>query len=675
MSSNNFSPMDDSLPRDNRFRLVPRLGKISTAVFASLFVVCLGCLAFLAFLWAADTNNTVWRSIVLSGWTTRSVTITSLVLRWATASQAATCTSMLAAILLQKGAVPLPAAAAVSIFRFDNKGPWSLLGKMGVKWYHGSTSIALLAAMLSVTTLSLQFTSTVLLSQVGLATLPVTIYVPQTRYGLDTDGPTYGSQLSAVPHFMDTTPASYPAFAEWISNATTSDTAAQYGEFAPNKGHGIIDTGTVVRVFLPINDTNERSRLAEYHGFGTAVDTRVVCMRPKVTNVEFSTDSGFRVTGLADNEQKPLGLLRQADSEGSANFSLPFDCGFAAVASHDWSSELYGWPLALCRPNYDWDTKAGIYSVMEREGQEQLGGTYLLINATMVDAVTELDGSDVWESMTLKPVGTSVYEGVSLQFTLCMTAFAAQDMDIEATRPALITPEPALLWNTLTATYDAEAVLRQLGANTSSVPIAERGIFDLASRSWQRPPEDQDPLDLSSGTFSTTRALGMVNDDVYGETVNNAQYSIFALMASSTANPALALQAYFTTLCAVSYYDQITMFDTAAPSSQLSLVQVTRPLGWTAFSIVVSVVVLHCLLIFLVTLIFQHAGSLSQIQNAWASVSQLLGPTTDDWIKGANNVDDKTVELWLKARGLQKTFVGVGDVQSRVQLVEKHKVT
>lgn len=61
-----------------------------------------------------------------------------------------------------------------------------------------------------------------------------------------------------------------------------------------------------------------------------------------------------------------------------------------------------------------------------------------------------------------------------------------------------------------------------------------------------------------------------------------------------------------------------------------SLVQVTRPLGWTAYVVVVSVAVLHLLLIVLATFTFWRAGKLSRMGNAWTAVSQILGPSIED---------------------------------------------
>ncbi len=130
-----------------------------------------------------------------------------------------------AATLLERHAVPLPAAAAVSLTRFDNTGPWPLLGRMMTGWRHqSSNSISLLVALLVLTTLSLQFTSTALVSQVGLGSLLVPTSIPQTFYGVNSTGPSYEADKS-TPWYVDMTPAGFPAFAEWVSNAIASHTA------------------------------------------------------------------------------------------------------------------------------------------------------------------------------------------------------------------------------------------------------------------------------------------------------------------------------------------------------------------------------------------------------------------------------------------------------------------
>ena len=116
---------------------------------------------------------------------------------------------------------------------------------------------------------------------------------------------------------------------------------------------------------------------------------------------------------------------------------------------------------------------------------------------------------------------------------------------------------------------------------------------------------------------------------------------------------------------------QINQHHPAAPSKQVSLVQVIRPLGWTAYTVVVSVVVAHLLLAVVVTVIFGRAGKLSRIGNAWTAVSQLLGPTTDTWIRDADIANDKAVKSWLRVHGMHRTMVRVGNIDGRAQLVQK----
>lgn len=304
----------------------------------------------------------------------------------------------------------------------------------------------------------------------------------------------------------------------------------------------------------------------------------------------------------------------------------------------------------------------GIYSTMgTQDGQEKLGTSFLLLNATETEAVEGTDGSDVWETVSLHNRDYNFNK--NFQITLCMTAFQAQNMEIHATRAPPIAPEPALIWNKSTRGYVTEAIQQQLGASKSTT---ERGIFDLAPTSWQI--LDQRAVE---GAFASIWALDYIlNADIYRNQFNEAQYSILSHMVSSTSNPALSLQAFFTILFAISYYDRIVLFDQSAPSSQVSLVQVIRPLGWTAYIVVVSIITFHLTLVSIVIWIFYRTGKQSRIGNSWSVVSQLLGPTTEYWIRDTDTVNDETVKSWLKDRDLNP-MVQIEEIRGHVQLVQK----
>jgi hypothetical protein len=129
-----------------------------------------GILAFtgyISFLWFAADNNLTWKNIALAGWMTRSIAIAAAVLRIAITVQSGVVCSMIASILLEGPGVALPELATVSIMRAAAPAPYTLFGHI----YTGTSFIGWvatsLAALLTVTTTFLQFTSTILLSDVS----------------------------------------------------------------------------------------------------------------------------------------------------------------------------------------------------------------------------------------------------------------------------------------------------------------------------------------------------------------------------------------------------------------------------------------------------------------------------------------------------------------------------
>jgi hypothetical protein len=281
-----------------------------------------------------------------------------------------------------------------------------------------------------------------------------------------------------------------------------------------------------------------------------------------------------------------------------------------------------------------------------------------------------MEGSDVWETVTLTNDLEPSYGPATVQVTLCLTSFAARNVNITATRRTPFPSEPTMLWDVRKAVWAADEVLGQLDTSRA---IEERGIFELDMPSYEK-DDNFDDYRYSSD-LSTVQALGHVKDYIIPSRVNRAQYTVFSQMAATTGNPALALQAYLTTLCAIAYYDRIPTFDKAAPSTRILLTQVTRPLGWAGYIIVLSVLVVHLLLVVIITLIFFRTGKLSRVGNAWAVVSQLLGPETEAWIRDVDTLDDKTVKKWLKARGKHNVLVQLEEVEGRVIVVSKDKLS
>ncbi|EXA31876.1 hypothetical protein FOVG_16858 [Fusarium oxysporum f. sp. pisi HDV247] len=186
-------------------------------------------------------------------------------------------------------------------------------------------------------------------------------------------------------------------------------------------------------------------------------------------------------------------------------------------------------------------------------------------------------------------------------------------MENNATRTTPRLAEPSLVWDPLTAKCNTKTVLQQLGATTSEIPIAQRRTFHFAPPLRRKQPNSLvtgDSMETNDGIYSADW------DPLYAGMVNSAQFSIFSDVAMCTKNPAIALQAYFTSLSSICF-GRIAMFDMVGSSMSV----------------------------------------------------------TEDWIREADRVDDKTLELWLNDLGLHNVLLGIEYVQCRVYLVNKRKVS
>lgn len=163
---------DTRLARDSRLPILHSVGRTGCTVLVLGSALTLIALAFLIFLWAGEgpipggeRAFRIWRGIMLSGQIAQAVTLSSLVLRVVSASQATICTSMVAALLLERRSVPISYVARVSVMRSVNGGPRELL-QMILPRIHSLAAHAelVLLAVLFISAVGIQFSSTILVS-------------------------------------------------------------------------------------------------------------------------------------------------------------------------------------------------------------------------------------------------------------------------------------------------------------------------------------------------------------------------------------------------------------------------------------------------------------------------------------------------------------------------------
>src|SRR3569833_68171 len=310
-------------------------------IFTSLAVL-LGSVGFLTWLWWAP-SSTQWRQVVLSPFSTQSITLTGVLVRTATSLLAAVATSMIASLAIEGRGVPMDIVAETSIARFTNNGPLSIF------WIiFGSAlemELRVPAGLLLFTTIASQFTSTLLVAD--LAPRPVPGFA-QTIANTYTIMPVKESVLNNdLPPALEGATVDY-----WRQKPSGSEVFAEYGEPIERK-EDEDDTGPNIRAFLPIATQGDRESIHEIKGMARVIDSRVVCLRPNISNLSFcgapfASIGKLSLCGTVSRDQHPENIyLRppasdKRDPEYLSFLSHNFECPIPTPddpgpSQYDWS--------------------------------------------------------------------------------------------------------------------------------------------------------------------------------------------------------------------------------------------------------------------------------------------------------------------------------------------------
>jgi hypothetical protein len=562
----------------------------------------------------------------------RAITLTSTILRLILTFQAFTCTSMLASITLENCAIPLPQAAAVSHLRHANSGPQDLVAALlrtrdwrtwAIPNYR---KLQVTIGLLLLTTTAIQFQSTILVSDLRLQWIP-----GHSHTNLSYTGGSAGEINGTVDfsnrkdYFWTIPPRQYPKFAEYRGGNEV--------------GNDLGDTGPTLRAFFPIGSANQRSSLQRYSGNALVLDAQVRCAAPEIERLQAERNrdnaTGFDLIQLQ-------GLLRSGLAENGDAWNVSFSlCEAALPLDH---AELDGkqeqWPMSLCElQSYD--------GSMESEWAGFNGSTwgFLAVNTTGtrtdwydglgesgIDnwAVQGANGSE-WQrySMTTKPAHISL--------SLCYSTFATEYRHVDANISQAPIEEPSLSWNVSRKFYDASSVLQQL------VAVAGGSQKDRNVMSLHYPFS---PLGGSGdGTDLMARSVGA--GDIYAQGnrtsimctycynslgeqdnsavrwVNPAHVTLFQdILKRTDGRIALAIQAHFTTLVQMVYYELLPTFQDRTNVAMASYQQFDIPDTRRGLIAATAVIIAHLVLVSVALRWFIKKTQFSLIGNAWHVAAQ-----------------------------------------------------
>jgi hypothetical protein len=653
-----IDPLTTSYRTRTKRGVVDRIGLYSAGALVLGTVLILASFCFISFLWWSDSDNELWRRIMLRGWATRSVTLASVLIRSAITAQALAATAMLAALALHWHQVTLPDAAAVSLLRFANSGPSSLiLPLLRMRTSH-LPSAGLLTVFLATTTILANITSTALLSDLRLDVVPGNLEVVHSNFGVNLLSTRESGNDGDYEDFWQRRPDQYPSYAEM-----------SYPAIAARR---MLDTGLQVRAFLPIASSQRRSIVRTFSGTAGGVFLRTVCVRPRLDAVFTQNSETLEncLTGTVWPDLYEDDLTRF----GSSSEGKLFDC---QIANDDHSRAYFCFFNSNGFLNFtkvDFGLSAGTLDTIQAP---------FLVLSLDKDFEPEPNADSVWTRFEQNDnTAGNETSRTSIAVSACVSMYRDQYLHIKATRNSNIT-EPSLAWDFSSQRFSTLSIRSQLGADRLNTSTNERGIFNLESYSntsvltnyftanhyrdqWaverQSVVPDWANPENRNVQNSTTIALApsLFGPEDGMPSIERSQGAVLSDILNDTASPALLLQAYTTFQFRMAYYTDMLSYDLVDNITAIQLFsEALRPKVSWGYWVVAAMLACHLGIVIVIAALYVCvSGEGNVLGNSWEAVGQLKSEEIEQTLDGTSMQTDHEIRMLLKRKGVSDRRVG-----------------
>jgi len=327
----------------------------------------LAAVSLLVFVWSESHRNIAglpvsqpWEWLRDSDKLFPTLTISSMVIRFAVTAQTGILVAVLASLLLRGDACPLDELPQVLMMRasrvFDPTEIVQSLWSSQKRFWVTFEFLAAVAMTLSV--LAIQATSTLLASDLELAELPWTARTANVSF--DFLSPPQDPPESLVSHrYITDQPGSVSD--PWRSRMAAHPAFAEYAE-PPATGNDFVDTGVSARAFLPFADVGRRESIIDFAGPARVLEAQVVCVRPRADVIVTIT---FDDVNSINNVNR---FLNRVTNRTTSTRNLTFADIPANLTRNDKDSDLIFGRLSIAG-DFGWDRQLPMLVLPE--------GTYL----------------------------------------------------------------------------------------------------------------------------------------------------------------------------------------------------------------------------------------------------------------------------------------------------------
>ncbi|KAI0384253.1 hypothetical protein F5Y04DRAFT_293551 [Hypomontagnella monticulosa] len=694
------------------FSIIERLGwpTILTLLAGILFEAA--ALAFLSLFWSRGIED---RTDIIHYWTLtnnlpRIVAVSSYILRLSISAHSTAGISMLAAITLEQFVATI------------TKVPELLANVLGQGSHHGLVLsflpiaartlpvkfyIVCTATILAGLFFTLQLSSTILLSDVGLGNLLAASTTNRTLVAGAWTGVLGPLQRQKLP-YVAFPPTSFALFAEKSSPVDGS-----------LQGAGFDFTGNTSRAFLPFSSASTRQSLGSYSGYMTVLDASTLCVAPPLSSLRFQITPSSAFDGLDYGQSGYInGSIDWAELNSNLSnhglldlveLTLP-NRTFSIVVNHNSLEGCYGreWRVYMFSVNshrkyIPGDTYQGLFgffNISNPTFDDLSDSEFGRRNASLSDFLIETDGP--WTTLKMKNRSNgkderilgqpdlynheSKEDGIDLALTICISGHKKESDS-----------------SLFPVTYDKEIVgLAQLGEGriSSTGPITEPTItskgglraLDVSQLlTWlgvapEAQLETRSVLKLEEMTPWKSAFISLDNHHMASYSPTPPQLTpenfagsflvcshdnsrgprhyiytaVIQKILETTGRPALAAQAFITILYQSLYYDALPMFDISANAQITKWVLVSIPLRRVGFITVCALTAAHTLVVLGILIAFISSTKYSKLRDPWSIFAYASSGELAEMIEEAKRLGATDHVKVVKEQGMENELVGLG---------------
>ncbi|KAJ3568887.1 hypothetical protein NPX13_g6268 [Xylaria arbuscula] len=617
------------------------LGRTNAAVVIGRVITSCATVGFLIFLWTGQGPTPdgqhasyAWRSLMFSDRLPQLITLSSVILRFSIGLQTTICTSLVAALVLERRSIALSRAGPLSILRSVNPGPRILLQQ--ILGANASRHLllhpeVLLLLLLAFGNVAIQFSSTILFTDLEnriLVKFPQETQIPMLQ------------QSNIVVTGWEMPHPDFSSFGELHT-----------GYNANPDSLGLSDTGVKRHAMLPFVKSEERIALRSYRGPSIVLGSRVACMPPTVSGQLRFTNITSSGATLDENYPFITGTFFTRRLLGALGFYPKTRATQTSVCQMIYTS-IVVYQLAY-------------QALMSLLSTPSVGPLLLILStnfqrdswASLDYTSIELPQSEVqgeWKSFKF---GLDRFVNVAV----CFSSVNVMMSNVSLSTEKDLT-EPSLEHGRF-GSIDTSSLRRFYGAEPLVQNFTKKGIFTVN--------EINDPDDYVYGATNTDSIpqYQLIASDI-SFTINNRDpnttlpgcgtcegkfkavarpYSaIFSDIITTTHRAAVALQTV-NTMLVQSVHDQTMEYLTGSlPAEIVPTATVTVPDRCIGLSLVAVLTLVNLICIVVITMLYLIYSRYTLVDNFWHVISQTVSDATAQTLDHSNLSKDKDIFGRLK---------------------------